>query len=271
MLGSMSDADDILQDVAEAWHALGPDGRAAIERPEAWLTTVCTRRALDELGTARRRRESYVGPWLPEPVLTSGDPADDVALADSLTLGFLVVLDRLAPLERAVFLLADVFREPFADIAVAVGRSEDACRQLASRARRRVRDERRRVTERHVDVADRSRLLHAFVAACVAGDVEGLKQLLVDDVVLMSDGGPNVRAARHPVLGPHRVSRLMLGLVGRFPADADIELREVNGEPGLLASRDGRPWMVLTTETDGERIVAIRIVLNPEKLAHLTV
>lgn len=270
MLGSMTDAEDVVQDVAERWHALGPEERAAIERPAAWLTTVCTRRALDELGTARRRRETYVGPWLPEPVLTSGDPADDVELADSLTLGFLVVLDRLEPLERAVFLLADVFREPFADIALAVGRSEDACRQLASRARRRVRDE-RRVAGGRVDDADRSRLLHAFLGACVAGDVDGLKQLLVDDVVLVSDGGPHVRAARRPVLGPHRVSRLMLGLAGRFPDDAGMELRDVNGEPGLLVTRDGRPWLVLTTETDGQRIVTIRIVLNPDKLHHLTV
>jgi RNA polymerase sigma-70 factor, ECF subfamily len=269
MLGSMADADDVVQDVAERWHRLGPAGRAELDRPGAWLTTVCTRRALDQLDSARRRRESYVGPWLPEPVLTSSDPAEDVELADSLTLGFLVVLDRLAPLERAVFLLADVFREPFADIALAVGRSEEACRQLASRARRRVRDERRVVVSPPLDGADQSRLLHAFVAACVAGDVEGLKQLLVDDVVLVSDGGPHVRAARRPVLGPHRVSRLMLGLVGRFPADAAVELRDVNGEPGLLATREGRVWFVLVCETDGEQIVAIRIVLNPEKLQYL--
>jgi RNA polymerase sigma-70 factor (ECF subfamily) len=268
MLGSITDADDVLQDVAERWHALGPAGRAALERPAAWLTTVCTHRALDELGAARRRRETYVGPWLPEPVLTDGDPADAAELADSLTLGFLVVLDRLSPIDRAVFLLADVFREPFADIAAAVGRSEEACRQIASRARRRVRDE-RGVVGRHVDGVDRNRMLHAFIAACVAGEVDELKRLLVDDVVLVSDGGPHVRAARRPVLGPHRVSRLMLGLVARFPADADIELREVNGEPGVLATRGGQPWMVLTTETDGERIVTVRIVLNPDKLRHL--
>ncbi len=271
MLGSLADADDVVQETAIRWQRLGDDGRSAIERPAAWLTTVCSRLALDQLSSARRRREIYVGPWLPEPVLTdvaaSGDPADDVERAETLTLGFLVVLDRLAPVERAVFLLADVFGESFADIAQAVGRSEEACRQIASRARRRVRDERRVAAS--TGSGDREQLFHAFLAACLAGDVDALRDLLLDDVVLVSDGGADVRAARHPIVGIHRVTRFVVGLAQRTPPDAAMELHEINHEPGMVVLRDGRPWMVMAVEIRDDRIAAVRMVLNPDKLRHL--
>ena len=266
MLGSMADADDVVQDAWLRWHRLGADGRAAVERPAAWLTTATSRLALDRLKSAQHQRETYVGPWLPEPVLTDDDPAASAELAESLTLGFLAVLERLGPVERAVFLLADVFGESFATIATVVGRSEEACRQIASRARRRVRDERRAVRP---EPANSDELINAFMAACAFGDVEQLRQVLIDDVVLVSDGGREVHAARRPVVGFHRVSRLLTSITKRLAADVAIERHEVNGEPGLVFSRDGAVWLVMVFEQEADRIAAIRLVLNPEKLRHI--
>jgi RNA polymerase sigma-70 factor (ECF subfamily) len=266
MLGSMADADDVVQDAWLRWHRLGADGRSAVDRPAAWLTTATSRLALDRLKSAQHQRETYVGPWLPEPVLTDDDPAASAELAESLTLGFLAVLERLGPVERAVFLLADVFGESFATIATVVGRSEEACRQIASRARRRVRDERRAVRP---EPANSDELINAFMAACAFGDVEQLRQVLIDDVVLVSDGGREVHAARRPVVGFHRVSRLLTSITKRLAADVAIERHEVNGEPGLVFSRDGAVWLVMVFEQEADRIVAIRLVLNPEKLRHI--
>lgn len=266
MLGSMADADDVVQDAWLRWHRLGADGRAAVDRPAAWLTTATSRLALDRLKSAQHQRETYVGPWLPEPVLTDDDPAASAELAESLTLGFLAVLERLGPVERAVFLLADVFGESFATIATVVGRSEEACRQIASRARRRVRDERRAVRP---EPANSDELINAFMAACAFGDVEQLRQVLIDDVVLVSDGGREVHAARRPVVGFHRVSRLLTSITKRLAADVAIERHEVNGEPGLVFSRDGAVWLVMVFEQEADRIAAIRLVLNPEKLRHI--
>lgn len=263
MLGSAADADDVVQETWVRWQRLGPEGRAEVSRPAAWLTTTTSRLSLDVLRSARRRREQYVGPWLPEPVLTDDDPATTVELAESLTLGFLTVLERLAPVERAVFLLADVFREPYPTIAEAVGRSEDACRQIASRARRRVRDEHRRVS-----VGRHDELLQAFLVACAAGDVDHLRQILLEDVVLVSDGGPAVHAARRPVVGVHRVTRFLANVTRRLGAGTTMELHLVNGEPGVVMRLDGRPVVVLVVEVaeEAERVAAVRIVTNPEKL-----
>lgn len=269
MLGSAADADDVVQETWLRWQGLGPDGRAAVERPAAWFTTVATRVALDVLKSAQRQREQYVGPWLPEPMLTGGDPADAVEWSETLTLGFLVVLERLAPVERAVFLLADVFGEPYSSIAAVVDRSEEACRQIASRARQRVRDERRRVAPVSGG-ASSADLVHAFLAACALGNVDELRTVLSDDVVLVSDGGRDVHAARRPVVGFHRVSRLVCNLTKRLPPDGTVEVQSVNGEPGLLVRRGGVPWMVMAFECDGDRIATLRLVLNPAKLRHLT-
>jgi RNA polymerase sigma-70 factor (ECF subfamily) len=266
MLGSMADAEDVVQEAWLRWARLGPEGRAAVERPAAWLTTVASRLALDKLKSAQRQREEYVGPWLPEPILTDGDPAMAAELAESLTIGFLAVLERLGPVERAVFLLADVFSEPFSAIAPVVERSEEACRQIASRARRHVREERQvfqPAAERRDD------LVRAFMAACTFGQVDDLRRVLSDDVVLVSDGGRDVHAARRPVVGLSRVSRLLRTVSGRIPADAVVELHQVNGEPGLVFTRHGRVWMVMAFETRHDRIEAIRLVLNPAKLAGL--
>ncbi len=261
MLGSLVDADDVVQDTWLRWQSIGDERRAEIERPAAWLTTAATRIALDRLKSAQRTREQYVGPWLPEPVLTDDDPADSALLSESLTLGFLTVLERLGPVERAVFLLADVFDEPFASIAHTVGRSEEACRQIASRARRRVRDERKRF-----EPTDSDALVQAFVAACLAGSVDELRKVLSDDVVLVSDGGADVHAARRPVVGIDRVARLLGNLVKRMPPDVEVEFHRVNHESGLLVRRHGQPWYVLALEQRNGRAEAIRLVLNPEKL-----
>jgi RNA polymerase sigma-70 factor (ECF subfamily) len=266
MLGSMADAEDVVQETWLRWDRLGPAGRATLDRPAAWLTTTSSRIALDRLKSAQHQREVYVGPWLPEPIITDGDPALSAELAESLTIGFLAVLERLGPVERAVFLLADVFAEPFATIATIVDRSEEACRQIAARARRRVRDERRRFDP---DDAHKDELVHAFVAACTEGSLDEFRKVLSDDVVLVSDGGRDVHAARRPVLGVQRVARFLGTLVKRMPSDTSLEFHRVNGEPGLLVLRDGRPVNVIAFEVHDDRITGIRLVVNPDKLGQL--
>ncbi|MGB8861853.1 MAG: RNA polymerase sigma factor SigJ [Ilumatobacteraceae bacterium] len=264
MLGSVADAQDVVQEAWLRWARLGDDGRAQVLHPAAWLTTCASRLALDKLKSAQRQREEYIGPWLPEPILTDGDPAVAAELAESLTIGFLAVLERLGPVERAVFLLADVFAEPYSVIAPVVGCSEEACRQIASRARQRVRQERQLF---HPAAARRDQLLHAFMAACAFGQIDDLRRVLSDDVVLVSDGGREVHAARRPVLGIPRVGRLLTTLTKRVPADVQIALHEVNGEPGLVFTRDGVVTLVMVFEVWRDRIAAIRIMLNPAKLA----
>jgi RNA polymerase sigma-70 factor (ECF subfamily) len=267
MLGSLEDADDVVQETWLRWDRIGQEGRAAVGNPSAWLTTSATRLALDRLKSAQRRREEYVGPWLAEPVLTDSDPAVSVELTESLTLGFLSVLERLAPVERAVFLLAEIFDEPFAVIAPTVGRTEEACRQIASRARRRVREGR----PRFEPVERRDDLVAAFVSACADGRLDEFRRVLADDVVMVSDGGAAVHAARRPVRGVYRVGRLLGNLVKRVPQGATMEFHEVNGEPGLLVRREGTPWYVIALESHGEKITAIRLVINPDKLHRIDV
>jgi RNA polymerase sigma-70 factor (ECF subfamily) len=261
VLGSMTDAEDVVQDAWLRWQSAGE-----VERPAAWLTTVVTRLAIDRLRSAQYQRESYVGPWLPEPVTADPDPAESAALADSLTLGFLTLLERLTPLERAVFLLADVFDEPFTDIATIVGKSPVACRQIASRARRRVRDPHRRVDS---DQHDHDRVANAFVQATVAGDIDGMLALLAPDVVLVSDGGADHRAARHPVRGADRVVRLLSNLMQRFPTDASVDRSGINGEPGIIVRRKGRPFFVVVFHVEDGRVASLLTVVNPAKLRHL--
>jgi RNA polymerase sigma-70 factor (ECF subfamily) len=261
MLGSRGDAEDVVQEVGVRWWGAE---RAAIERPAAWLTTVTTRLSIDRLRRARREREHYVGPWLPEPVVEAAD--DRSPLADHLTLGFLVVLDTLSPVERAVFLLAEVFDQPFREIAVVVGKSEANCRQIAHRARTKVAGARRR--------ADRDpaadELVARLVAALAAGDQDGLIGLLAPDVVLISDGGAKAHAARRPVVTPYRVARLLSSLAKRaMPFMTEIRPVRVNGEPGLAVWRGAQPMVLLAFEADASSVRAVRIIINPDKLAIL--
>lgn len=263
MLGSVSDAEDVVQDVWLRWQAADRDG---IDRAQAWLTTVTSRVALDLLRSKRRQesRETYIGPWLPEPILFDADPAKVSETADSLTLGFLVMLDSLSPMERVAFLLADVFAVPYRDIATAIGRSEAACRQIASRARRCVRSGSTRRPR-----ADERKLVEDVLAALVAGDADAVIGLLAPDVVLVSDGGPSRRAARRPVIGAPRVARFMTNLAVRQIDRAIAEYVVVNGEPGLLVRIDGAVDSVIAFEVERDVVQGIWIMGNPDKLAHV--
>jgi RNA polymerase sigma-70 factor (ECF subfamily) len=270
--GSRVEAEDIVQ---EAWlRARRTDG-AAIDNPAAWLTRVVARLALDHLRSARHRRESYVGPWLPEPVLRgtidSGsvdDPAVATELAESMTFGFLRVLEALGPLERVVFLMADVFDVPFAEIGRSVDRSPEACRQIASRARRRIREG----TARHEVPDDADRMVGDLVAAVTSGDVEGVLSLLAEDAVLISDGGPQAYAARRPVVGRERVARLLVNISRRLATvDLAVEPAVVNGEPGVVVSAGGRWVLTLTAHVHDGAITALYSVVNPDKLVALDI
>ena len=269
MLGTVADAEDVVQDAWFRWQAVAP---GQVDRPEAWLTTVTTRIALDHLRAARRRREAYVGPWLPEPLVADAGPAETAELAESLRFGFLTVLDQLQPVERAVFLLADVFAVPFAEIAETVGKSEVACRQIASRARRRM----RRGGERHPpaprDPAERRTdraLVDALMTAVALGDVEGALRYLAPDVVCVTDGGVATRAARRPVTGADRVVRFLVNLTRRHAGRLTARPASVNGDVGSVVCLDGTVDLVTAFEVDSGRVTAIRMVRNPDKLAHV--
>ena len=257
MVGSLADAEDI---VAEAWARWCATDRAALASPEAWLTTVTTRVAIDWLRSARHNREAYVGPWLPEPVVTGPGPEESAELADSLTLGFLTLLDRLDPVERAVFLMADVFSVRFDDIAAAVDRSPPACRQIASRARRKLRDAGHRPRP-----ADR-RLVDELLVALWTGDMAAVLARLAPDVVCITDGGAARRAARRPVVGAGRVARFLANLTRRYRENMTVAAATVNGEPGIVARLDGEIDFVAAFEVDGEAVRSVRLVRNPDKL-----
>lgn len=261
MLGSRHDADDIVQEAWIRWSAQSSahDGKP-IERPAAWLTTVTSRLAIDRLRSRKTERATYVGPWLPEPLEMSPDPAE---LAESVTIGFLTLLERLEPVERIVLLLADVFDEPFDDIAGIVGKTPAACRQIAVRARQRVRDERR---QRPATASPGQDALARFGMACATGDIATLIRLLGDDVVLVSDGGPQRHAARRPVVGPDRVARFCVNIAKRIPAHAILRPAMINAQPGLVVEIDDHPDTALVLDLDGDRIAGIYVVVNPDKL-----
>jgi RNA polymerase sigma-70 factor (ECF subfamily) len=273
MTGSVSDADDLCQEAWLRWSGVDHD---EVADPEGFLVTTVTRLAIDRLRSAAHRREAYVGPYLPEPLvcLPGGfsaqpvpDPGEAAELADSLTYAFLVVLDQLDPVERAVLLLHDVFDYRFAEVAAAVDRSEAAVRQIASRARRRIASERRthpRPTDARVEA-----VLGGLLGAVSAGDVEAVMGHLAPDVVQLDDGGPHRRAGRRPIVGPHRVARLWVNLAKRS-AHLTVSVVEVNARPGLLFTDGDQPSMVLSVELDDDGLVdRVFTQLNPEKLAHL--
>lgn len=275
MLGSMGEAEDAVQEAYLRWHHAD---RANVSDPKAFLMTTTTRICLDMLKSARARREEYVGPWLPDPVTdtTSLAPDAQTELAEDLSVALLLALDRLSPLERAAFLLHDVFDYSFAQVADAMGRNEAACRQLASRARARVRTERpagvtpTRAGSAGVD-PKHAALLSAFIAASRSGDLAGLTRLLASDARLVTDGGGKVAAALNVIEGAERAAAFLAGVVRKgWTDDMTIRLETINGLPGLLLN--GRDGLVQTNafEIDGDVIRAIYIVRNPDKLRHLT-
>jgi RNA polymerase sigma-70 factor (ECF subfamily) len=260
--GSQATAEDLVQETWIRWQAAD---QAEIERPEAWLTTVTSRLALDHLRSARHQREAYVGPWLPEVVDAAPGPTEHLEVAESLTVGFLAVLERLDPVERVVFVLADVFGVPHAEISRAVGRSPEACRQVASRARRRVRAERPRYQPTDQEAWD---VALAFLGAAAEGDLDGLLALLAPGAVSISDGGPDHRAARRPVVRA-RIPRFVANLVARQPADASVDLRTINGQPGVLVRTPSGPYAAIVLAVGDGAVERIWIVRNPDKLRAL--
>lgn len=265
MLGSHSDAEDVVQD-AYLRFATAQD----VLNPEAFLVTVVTRLCLDRLKSARAQREVYVGPWLPEPILdTEGlSPEAATELADDLSFALLLALDRLSPLERAAFLLHDVFDTPFAEIARVLERNEATCRQLAARARRAVRNERPAPA---ATPDNHARLLDAFGEAMRSGDVTRLAALLREDAIAITDGGGRKLAALNPVIGADKVARFFMGLAGKYIGhDFLVEPRIINGTVGALVYLDGELDHTFTFAVDGERIAAIYVVRNPDKLQHVT-
>jgi RNA polymerase sigma-70 factor (ECF subfamily) len=260
LLGEVGAAEDAVQETFLRWSAAD---RAAVERPAAWLTTVCTNLCLDVLRSARVKRETYVGSWLPEPLATQADTGEAVALAESVGLALLVVMESLTPLERVAFVLHDVFGHSHDEVAAVLGRSPVAVRQLASRARRRVQDGRPRF---EADAARRNEVADAFLAACTGADLDRLLGLLAPDVVLVADGGGVAPSVRRPTHGAGRVADLLVRIAGLLPAGTEVRRMEVNAMPGLVALVDGAVDTVLALDIVGGRVQTIRIMRNPGKL-----
>jgi RNA polymerase sigma-70 factor (ECF subfamily) len=266
MLGSRSDAEDVVQDAY-----LRFAGAQDVRNPEAFLVTIVTRLCLDRLKSARAQRELYVGPWLPEPIFDAEGLSADAAteLADDLSFALMLALDRLSPLERAAFLLHDVFDVPFAEVAPMLERSEAACRQLAARARRAVQDERPAPA---APPESHARLLRAFCEAAASGDVSALAGLLREDAIAITDGGGRKTAALNPIRGSEKIIRFLLGVAAKN-AGSDIRIVPmlINGRAGALLYMDGEIDHTLSMAIDGEKIAAIYIVRNPDKLRHAPV
>jgi RNA polymerase sigma-70 factor (TIGR02957 family) len=268
MLGSFGDAEDVVQEAFLRLHRETVEGRE-VDSIKAFLTTVTTRLAIDQLRSARRQRETYVGPWLPEPVVDEYvDLADSAALSDSLSTAFLLVLERLSPDQRAVFLLHDVFGYSYEEVASIMAKSQSACRQIAVRARRQLEEDRPRFD---TSPRERDELARRFFAACQDGQLDGLVAMLAPDATFTGDGGGKGKGLRRPVFGADRVGRVLLGSFGKMARfRVTTEPVHVGGHPGLrMSDADGRTvgiWSLLIT--DGV-VVAIHGVVNPDKLTHL--
>ena len=274
MLGSLAEAEDVVQETYARWYAMSREQQGAIETPGAWLTTVASRICLNLLGSARARRERYVGEWIPEPLperteWISGrtdsrpaDPADRVTLDESVSMAFLVVLEELTPAERVAFILHDVFRYPFAEVGRIVGRTPAACRQLASSARRRI----RAAQAPPSPTAQQASVVRAFKEAWEAKDIGALIGLLDPDATAIADSGGRVLAFRDPIEGGEQIARAWIEIARNAPANVTFLERTVNGQPGLVAQQDGRILTVFAFEITGDRIRHIWAIRNPEKL-----
>jgi RNA polymerase sigma factor (sigma-70 family) len=273
LLGSLAEAEDAVQETYARWYAMSRQQQEAIESPGAWLTTVASRVCLDLLGSARARRERYVGEWIPEPLpdrteWISGrageaavDPADRVTLDESVNMAFLVVLESMTPAERVAFILHDVFRYPFAEVAAIVGRTPAACRQLATSARRRIHASQGPATP----TARQASIVRDFKEAWEAKDIGALIGILDPDATVIADSGGLVSATLRPIEGAEQIARAAIDLAGLVP-DLMLLERTVNGQPGLVAQQDGVTVTVFAFEVAGDRIKHIWAVRNPEKL-----
>jgi RNA polymerase sigma-70 factor (ECF subfamily) len=268
LLGSLAEAEDVVQETYARWYAMSREQQDAIESPGAWLTRVASRICLDLLGSARARRERYVGEWIPEPLPdrvgrdgTPLDPADRVTLDESVNMAFLVVLESMTPAERVAFILHDVFRYSFAEVAEVVGRTPAACRQLASSGRRRIRESRAPAAP----PARRAEIVREFKQAWEAMDIDALVGLLDPAATAIADGGGIARTTLHPIEGGAQIAGYLLDITGKLPHQTLLE-RTVNGQPGLVAQRDGVTITVMAFEIAGDRITRIWAVRNPDKL-----
>ena len=269
MLGSAMEAEDIVQEAYLRFRATPPE---SIRTLKSFLTTIVHHLCLDHLKSAQARRENYIGPWLPEPIIT-GDgasllsPLYPITDPESISMAFLVLLESLSPLERAVFVLREVFDYEYAEIAQITERNEAACRQLFSRAKKHISEHRPRFL---ASPQAHAKMVRTFMQACITGDIDGLMSLLAEDVTAWSDGGGKVSGAlRHPLQGRDKVARAIIGLVSRAPEGTTFEMIEANGFPALLVRVKGQIVSILTLEVVGELIRALRSVANPDKLAHL--
>lgn len=263
MLGSRAEAEDIVQEAYIRWHQAD---RAAIRTPEAWLVTATARLSIDRLRALKVEREAYTGPWLPEPLVRDAPPPPDRALdlASDLSVAFLVLLERLAPDERAAFLLHDVFESSYADIATLLGKSEAACRQIVHRARERVRSDRQRF---QTTEAARVGLLKRFLTAVETSDDKALLTLFAPDASWTADGGGKSPASPRPIVGAEQIAKLVIGLQkGFLRHGVTLHLAEVNGETGICLRADGGVRATLSIATDGERILEVYAIVNPDKL-----
>lgn len=269
MLGSATDAEDIVQDAYLRYQAAKPE---RVQSPKAYFSTIVTRLCLDRLKSAREQRETYIGPWLPEPIITTNaafvEPEKEASVMESVSMAFLMLLENLSPLERAVFLLREVFDYDYGEIAEIVGREEAACRQLFSRAKKHVTENRPRFK---TSPEEHNRLVTSFIQATAVGELEGLVAVLAEDVTLWSDGGGKVQAATHPIHGQDAVARFLIGIQRFAQGNEQADLVEINGETAIVVRRaDGTLIMVITLETGDGLIRALRIIRNPDKLKHLT-
>ncbi|MGI5157807.1 RNA polymerase sigma-70 factor [Microbispora sp. CA-102843] len=263
MLGSAADAEDVLQETWLRWTGVDLD---TVREQRAYLVRIVTRQALQRLRTLGRRKESYVGSWLPEPLLTAPDVAEDVELADSVSMAMLLVLETLAPTERAVFVLREVFDLDYDEIAEAVGKSQSAVRQIAHRARSHVAARRPRDA---VSPAETRAALGAFQRAVETGDLQSLLDILAPDVVLLSDGGGVKKALAQPVVGAGKVARLLAVGLNRFGAEASVEPVQVNGHPGLILRLDGEIDGVVAMRIEDGLVSGVYFVRNPDKLSRV--
>ena len=267
MLGSALDAEDMVQETYIRYQSAAPEN---LRSRKAYLTTILTRLCIDQLDLAHRKREQYVGPWLPEPILTTpvaeaSDPEKRVELEESISLAFLVLLEKLQPFERAVFLLREVFDYEFAEIATILGKSEAACRRSFSRAKPHLRERRPRFP---ASQQTQEELLHSYMQAVETGQMEPLMSLLAEDVTLWTDGGGKIKtAALYPLFGRNAVARFSMGTKRNWPPDYHAEQTEINGQPAMLLMSGDQLFAVLTVDVEADQIRTVRVIANPEKLA----